>query len=279
MIRTAIAFLLVGALLAVEYDPKPDQLVLYKWTTTQSAQWKSAGDDLRYDTSIVWDLGLRCVAVDGVRMTLAATFIKVHATHRGPGTEIVVDSASGAGVDDALLGHLIVLVGKTLTLDVERSSGRVASVGGAEEVIAAVNRRSPASVPGDPPPLDAQAKAAYGPDALARLWSQILVLPGGGNEAEVALPAPFSAGALKRTWSGLTWNVVQPEGKAPAFELSKDPSPVRGTVSKLSGTGTIAVAAGLPATASGKLTFSLAIEAMTQPVTTENEIGWTLEVR
>ncbi len=277
MSRPLVLCLLAMALAAVEYAPKVDQLALYTWTTTQSAQWKSAGDDLRYDTRIVWDLALRCAAVDGPRMTLAATFIKVAAQHRGPGTDISVDSASGAGADDALLGHLLVLVGRTLTLEVERATGRVTSVGGADEVIAEVNRRSPPAVPGDPPPLDAQARAAYGPEALARLWSQILVLPGG--EAQVALPAPFTAGTVTRTWSDLAWTMRQPAGAAPAFELGKDPSPVHGTVSQLSGSGSLALAAGLPGKASGSLSFTLAIDVMTQPVQTLNTVAWTLERR
>lgn len=277
MNRAALLALLATAVMAVEYAPKPDQLVLYQWTTTQSAAWASAGDDLRYDTRIVWDLAMRCAAIDGPRMTVAATFIKVVATHRGPGTDIRVDSASGAGGDDPLLGHLLVLAGRTLTLDVERATGRVISVGGAEEVLAAINTRAPAAVPGDPPPLAAQARATYGPEALARLWSQILALPGG--ETQVVLPPPFTAGTLTRTWKDLAWSVAQPEGPAAAFELSKDPAPVRGSIGKLSGSGSIALAAGMPGKASGKLSFALAIEAMTQPVTTANEIAWTLESR
>lgn len=213
-------------------------------------------------------------------MTLAATFIKVVATHQGPGTAIRVDSASGEGVDDPLLGHLIVLVGRTLTLDVERATGRVVSVSGADEVLAAINQRAPAPVPGDPPPLEAQAKAAYGPEALARLWSQILALPGG--ETQIALPAPFTAGTMVRTWKDLAWTVALPEGpeaQPPAFELAKDPSPVRGTVSKLSGLGVLSLSAGLPARAAGKLSFTLDLQAMTQPVTTVNEISWELRAQ
>jgi hypothetical protein len=277
MSRLTLLVLLSLALGAVEYDPKPDQMVLYRWETTQSAQWKSAGDDLRYTTGIAWDLAMRCVQTEGPRMTLVATFIKVVATHQGPGTEIRVDSASGEGADDPLLGHLIDLAGKTLTFEVERATGRVLTVSGADVVLAAINARAPAAVPGDPPPLEAQAKAAYGPEALARLWSQILALPAGGTE--VALPAPFTSGTMTRTWKDLVWTVALPEGKLPAFELAKDPAPVRGTVSKLSGTGFLSLSAGLPARAAGKLAFTLDINAMTQPVLTVNEINWTLNAQ
>ncbi len=279
MSRLAVILLcLLGlALGAVEYDPKPDQLVILGWKTTQKAEWKSAGDDLRYDTAIAWDLAMRCVRTEGPRMLLAATFIKVVATHKGPGTQIRVDSASGEGADDPLLGHLLVLVGKVLTLDVERATGRVVAVAGAEEVLAAINLRAPATIPGDPPPLEAQAKAAYGPEALARLWSQVLALPGG--ETQIALPAPFTSGTMTRTWRDLAWTVALPEGGRPVFELAKDPSPVRGTVAKLEGAGSIALSAGLPAKAAGRLAFTLDIQAMTQPVTTINEIAWILEAK
>ncbi len=276
--RTTFLCLLGALLLGLEYDPKPDgDPLLCTWTTMQAAQWRSAGDDLRYDTSIVWNLGLRCTAVTGPRMTLAATFIKVVATHTGPGTDIRIDSASGVGAGDPLLGHLLALVGRTLTLDVERASGRVAGVTGGDAVIAAINLAAPSAVPGDPPPMDAQARAAYAPEALARLWSQVLALP--GDDGQIALPAPFTSGTMTRTWQGQVWTVSLPDGKPPAFELAKDPSPVVGTIAKLSGGGTIALAGGMPASASGKLSFTLAIDAMTQPVTTVNEVAWTLEAR
>lgn len=262
------------ALAAAEYDPKPDALRLYAWTTKQEVNWKSAGDELRYSTEIVWRLALRCAAVDGPRMTLKATFVSVRATHRGPGTDIALDSSTGAGVDDPLLGHLIALVGNVLSLDVERATGRVLAVQGGEAVIAAINARAPAAVVGDPPPLDAQARAAYGAEPLARLWSQILALP--GPEAEVPLPAPFTAGGMRRAWKDQAWSVSLPAGAAPVFELSKDPQPVRGTVRTLGGGGTIDLAGGLPASASGRLEFTLAFEALTQPVETVNTVRWEL---
>lgn len=273
--RCLALLLLVLVAAAADYDPKPDTLRLYTWNTTQTAQWKSAGDDLRYATDITWKLALRCAALDGPRMTLNATFVSVHATHRGPGTDITVDSATGAGSDDPLLGHLVALAGATLSLDVERATGRVSAVRGGEAIIAAINTRAPPAVVGDPPPLDAQAQAAYGPEALTRLWSQILALP--GSEAAVALPAPFTAGTMQRTWKDQAWTVALPGGAAPAFELSKDPQPVRGTVRKLSGGGSIELDGGLPAKASGKLEFTLAIEAQTQPVETVNVLSWSLD--
>lgn len=273
--RLLALLVLAVALAAVEYAPQQDAVRLYKWTTTQTAQWKSAGDDLRYDSEITWQMALRCAALDGPRMTLNATFVSVHATHRGPGTDITVDSASGAGSDDPLLGHLVALVGATLSMDVERATGHVVAVRGGEAVIAAINRRAPPAVVGDPPPLDAQAQAAYGAEALARLWSQILALP--GPDAAVALPAPFTAGTMQRAWKDSVWTVSLPAGPAPAFELSKDPQPVRGTVRRLSGGGSIELDAGLPAKAAGKLEFTLAIEAQTQPVETVNVLSWTLD--
>jgi hypothetical protein len=272
--RLALLALAPVALAAAEYDPKPDTLRLYAWTTEQVAQWSSAGDELTYTTRIAWDLALRAAAAPDGGLALKATFIQVTATHEGPGAAIRVDSATGAGSDDPLLGHLLVLAGKTLTLSVERATGRVTAVSGADELLAAVNRRAPAAVPGDPPPLEAQAKALWGPEAIARQWGQILALP--AASPEIALPAPFTAGGLSRTWDGLAWSVAQPAGEPPAFTLSRDPLPVAGTLRDLAGRGSIALSEGLPASASGELAFSLAIDAMTQPLTTRNTLRWSL---
>jgi hypothetical protein len=273
--RMLALFFLAVVAMAAEYAPQLDAVRLYAWNTTQTAQWKSAGDELRYATDITWQLALRCAALDGPRLTLNATFISVHATHRGPGTDITIDSATGAGSDDPLLGHLVALAGATLSLDVERSTGHVVAVRGGEAIIAAINTRAPPAVVGDPPPLDAQAQAAFGPDALARLWSQILALP--GSDAAVVLPAPFTTGGMQRNWKDQAWTAALPAGTTPAFELSKDPQPVRGTLRKLTGGGSIELDAGLPSKAAGHLEFTLAIEAQTQPVETVNVLGWTLE--
>lgn len=268
-----VAVLLAACVLAAaEYDPQPDALRLYTWRTAQVAQWKSAGDALRYDSEIIWDMALRCAAVDGPRATLNATFVQVRASHRGPGTAITVDSATGAGADDPLLGHLLALVGETLSLDVERATGRVVAARGGEAIISAINKRAPPAVAGDPPPLDAQARAAFGAEAIARQWSQILALP--AAPAEVPLPAPFTGGSMRREWKDLAWTVAAPE--APAFELSKEPQPVRGTVRTLSGAGRIELAGGLPVLAEGRLEFTLAIDALTQPVETANVVIWSL---
>jgi hypothetical protein len=266
--------LLATALTALEYAPTVDQLRLYRWTTTQSTQWASAGDTLRYDTEIVWDLALRCAASTGQSLTLNATYVQVRATVRGPGTAITIDSTTGAGGDDPMLGHLLVLAGKTLVLTVDRSSGVVSAVGGAEAVIAATNQRAPAAVPGDPPPLDAQVRAIYGPEALARQWSQNLALP--GQSGAVPLPAPFTGGMMTRSWNGDAWTAAIDATAPPTFELSKDPAPVRGAITALSGGGSVVLQGGMPAKLTGKLDFTLAIEALTQPVETKNAVSWTL---
>jgi len=277
--RLALLLLLALVASASEYAPKPDQIQLYTWKVEQGAQWDSAGDKLRFDTVITWQLALHCTAVDGGRMRLAATFVKVVASHKGPGADVQVDSESGAGSDDPLLGHLIALAGKTLELDVDRATGAVATVSGGEAIIAAINRRAPAAIPGDPPPLDAAAQAAYGPDALARLWSQVLALPPAADGATpVTLPAPFAAGATaERIWKGQNWTLALPAGaQPPAFELAKDPTPVHGVVKNLVGSGNCALSKGLPDQASGKLSFTLVISALTQPVESVQTISWTL---
>lgn len=275
MKRIFALLLAVAIAAAAEYAPQVDQVRFYAWRTTQAVSWNSAGDALRFSSEITWKLALRCAAVEGGRMRLKATFITVTASHRGPGVEVSLDSATGAGGDDQLLGHLLALVGKTLDLEVDRATGAVASVTGGEALIAAINQRAPPAVPGDPPPLDAGARAAYGPEALARLWSQILALPGASST--VALPPPFAAGStIERTWKDLAWTVALPKDAAPAFELARDPTPVRGTVKGLSGSGTNSLAGGLPGRCEGRLAFTMVFDALTQAVDSQHELTWEL---
>jgi hypothetical protein len=273
MSRLFLLFL-ATALTALEYAPTVDQLRLYRWTTTLSTQWASAGDTLRYDTEIVWDLALRCAASEGQNLTLNLTYVQVRATVRGPGTAITVDSTTGAGGDDPVLGHLLALAGKTLVLTVDRSSGAVSAVGGAEALIAAINQRAPAAVPGDPAPLDAQGRAIYGPEALALQWSQNLALP--GQSGVVPLPAPFTGGTMTRSWNGDAWTAAIDATAPPTLELSKDPAPVRGAITALSGGGSVVLQGGMPAQISGKLEITLAMDVLTQPVETKNAVSWSL---
>ncbi|MEK7414889.1 MAG: hypothetical protein AAB263_16360 [Planctomycetota bacterium] len=276
--RLIASLIACAAMVAAEYAPTVDQTRLYTWTVDQSADWASAGDKLHFDTKITWGMALRCVAVTAQRVQLNATFVTLKATHTGPGVNVRIDGETGAGADDPLLGHLLALKGQTLVLDVDRSTGVVSSVNGGDEIIAEINKRAPASMPGDPPPLDASARLAYSSESLSRLWSQILALPVNDKKVAVPLPAPFVPGTTaERSWKGSEWTVaLASDAKAPAFEISKDPSGVRGVVKKLAGSGSMAISAGLPAKATGKLTFTLAMEALTQPVESQHELKWEL---
>lgn len=273
MTRAALVLLLAACLAALEYDPRPGQVAFYRWTTEQRAEWESAGDRLRYDTRIVWDLGLRCAAREGDAMTLALTFIRVVASHRGPATDIAVDSSRGTGADDPLLGHLHALAGQTLELVVARASGAVREVRGTEGLLAALHRRAPAAMPGDPPPLAAQAEALWGPAAWARLWSQVLALP--GPDTVEPLPAPFTAGALRRRWQGERWQVELAPGEA-AFQLAGDPTPAAGRIVALAGAGEVSLRDGLPGELRGRMSVQLEQSVLTQPVVSRHEIAWTL---
>jgi hypothetical protein len=52
---------------------------------------------------------------------------------------------------------------------------------------------------------------------------------------------------------------------------------VHGVVRDLSGNGTLELAQGLPLRATGNLEFTLAIDALTQPVESQHKIRWTLQ--
>lgn len=273
--RVALVCFLAACATALEYDPRPGQVVFYRWTTEQRTEWESAGDRLRYDTRIVWDLGLRCAARDEATMTLALTFIRVVASHRGPATDIAIDSSRGTGADDPLLGHLHALAGQTLELVVARASGAVREVRGTDELLAALHRRAPAAMPGDPPPLAAQAEAVWGPDAWARLWTRILALPGPATVEP--LPAPFTAGAVRRQWQGDSWQAELAPGEA-SFVLANDPTPAIGRISALTGSGEISLRDGMPGEMRGRLSVRLELSVLTQPVASRHDIAWALAV-
>jgi hypothetical protein len=270
-------FLVACALTAAEYDAPAGTTRLYTWSLRQSTAWQSADDHLRFDTEITWKLGLRSLGRDGAQpqqQRLNATIITVAATHRGPGADSRVASVDGTGADDPLLGHLLALAGHTLELWVEPATGTVTRVGGTEAIIAALAERAPAAVPGDPPPLDAANRAAFAPEALARIWSQALALP--GPSATVALPPPFAAdAAYARTWSGQAWTANLP--KPVAFVVASDPAPVRGTLTALDGSGTNVLAGGMPRQIQGNLTFTIDYVALTQPVSVQQAVEWRLE--
>ena len=268
------------ALAAAEdgYHFTTTQNLAYLSTVTQQVSWESAGDRLQYTSSMSWKFVLLPLAVTPERAELAVTITRVVASHQGPGSARRVDSllpADQDGHEDALLGHLLELKGATLTIIVDPRSGVVSEVRGGDDLVKRVNRRFPAAFPGDPPPLESAAQAAFGSAALARQWSQQLALPS-TDVQRVPLAQPLT-GELERRWTGSAFTLALPLGVDHlAGELIKDPTPVTARLTELAGNGLVELKQGIPHATSGDLRFLLTLNALTQPVVQHHQLTWSL---
>jgi len=276
-VRAFTLCLLVAALHAADgYAFKPGTARSYDYTFEQRVAWESANDRLEYRTRILWRFALRTVAVSDASATVNATYLRVTATHQGPAAEHAVDSALAAGPVDPVLGHLAAFEGVTLGLTIDQPTGRVTAVTGGEALIAAIDAKHPAAMPGDPPPLGAAARALYAPEALAAWWSQLLALPSAEPQS-VPLAAPL-VGNLTRTWTGTDYRLSLPEGQGELqLRLLGEPTPVTGVLREVVGTGSATLAEGMPGTASGSLAFTLGLTAMSQAVVQRHALSWRLQ--
>lgn len=246
---------------------------VYLYTVNQEVSWVSAGDTLRFTSEISWKLLLKARSVNGNQAELAATVVRVIARHDGPGSSHRFDSASAE--DDALLGHLKALEGAVLGVFVNNTTGRVTQVNGGEAIAAAIAARAPNRAdPTAPSPLAAAASTTYSPAALARQWDGLLALA--GPEAVIELAAPLT-GTATRTWDKDQWSLRLPAGALPMrVQLFKEPTPVQGTISAFSASGTTLCTAGWPGGSAGELRFTLELGALTQPVSQAHTLRWTL---
>lgn len=257
---------------------------LYVYSVKQTVAWESAGDQLSYTSTLTWKFALTVAEATAERAVLDATILRVQATHDGPGSRRQVDSGAKIGEDgseDPLLGHLLALNGTILRVVVAPDTGLVSEVSGGEAIIARINQRAPALTPGDTPPLDAAARAAFSNEALTRIWNQLLAVPS-ATPTRLPLGAPLH-GEVVRTWTGNTYAVAQPAGAGPLnAALVGDPTPVAVTLSDLKGGGTTnilptgAIGAGMPGNAKGDLSFVATFQALTQPVTQRHTLSWEL---
>jgi len=256
---------------------------LYAYSVKQTVAWTSAGDQLTYTSTLTWKFALTVAEATPARAVLDATILRVQATHDGPGSRRLVDSGAKDGQDgaeDPLLGHLLALNGTMLSVVVAPATGLVSEVRGGDAVIARINKRAPALTPGDTPPLDTAARAAFSSEALTRIWNQLLALP---SSAPMRVPlGPPLNGEVERTWQGSTYTVRLPVGtERLSTTLVGDPTPVSAVLSDLAGSGGTSITtsganAGLPGAGKGELTFSLTLQALTQPVVQRHTLLWEL---
>jgi hypothetical protein len=253
---------------------------LYAYSLKQTVSWNSAGDALTYQSTLLWKFLLTVVEATPERAVLEATILRVQATHDGPGSRRLIDSGIKGeqnGAEDPLLGHLLALNGAVLTLVMNPTTGQVSEVRGGEAIVAKINKRAPAIVPGDPPPLDAAAKAAFSGEALGRIWNQLLAQP---RDTPVKVPlGPPLNGEAERHWQGAQFTMLLPTGTNHLdATLVGDPTPVAVKLSALTGKGGVNVNLknGMPGGSKGELGFLLTFNALTQPVEQRHQIVWEL---
>ncbi len=253
---------------------------LYAYSLKQTVSWNSAGDALTYQSTLLWKFLLTVVEATPERAVLEATILRVQATHDGPASRRFVDSGIKGeqnGAEDPLLGHLLALNGAVLTLVVNPTTGQVSEVRGGEAIVAKINKLTPALIPGDPPPLDAAAKAAFSGEALGRIWNQLLAQP---RDVSVKVPlGPPLHGEVERQWQGAQFTLLLPTGTDHLdATLVSDPTPVAVKLSALTGKGGVNVNLknGMPGGSKGELGFLLTFNALTQPVGQQHLINWEL---
>ncbi len=254
---------------------------VYIYKVDQQTTLATAGEQLHYAATFAWKIVVGAVAADihPDHVRLGATIFAVSATFDGPGSHHAFDTSShdASALVDPLFAHLAALVDKPhFDIDCDPRTGAVSAVSGGETVAQTIAEHAPSPYgPGDPSPLLGLARAAYGSQALAKLWSNLLALPAAGDQS-VPLGGPV-VGALVRRWNGLRWTMALPAGVDHLqVQLGSGPLAVTGTLTELSGTGEIAPRAGMPSSAQGALSFTLNLAALTQPVTEQQRITWTM---
>lgn len=250
---------------------------IYAYSVKQTVAWASASEQLTYTFTLTWKFALTVAEATPERAVLDATILRVLATHEGAGSRRVVDSGAKAedGGDDPLLGHLLALNGAILSVVVAPATGQVSEVRGGDAIIARINKRVPAAIPGDPPPLDVAAKASFSSEALSRIWSQLLAQPSATPE-RVPLGPPLN-GEIERIWQDSTYTLRMPAGAEHLnATLVGDPTPVSVVLSELTGSGGTSIANGLPGAGKGELAFTVTFQALTQPVLQRHTLAWEL---
>jgi hypothetical protein len=249
----------------------------YTYELVQTTAFESAGDKLEYVTRLSWQVVFVATESAPERARLSLTFLHVAASMSGPGTKREIDSAAPTpdAQRDPLLGHLLELDGKHLELVLDPRTGVVSEVSGGDAIAEAIAKREPSKFgPGEPSPLEAQARAAFSSEALSRLWSQLLASPGGEQRIELAAPI---AGAVVRRWTGTTYALALPTGTDHLdVTVGREPLSIAGRATNLTGGGAVTPKDGVPGAAEGHLEFDLALTALTQPVTEHQRVVWKL---
>ncbi len=273
--------LAVSSLTAAEgYRFPTGKPILYRYDLDQEVAMSTAGDHLQFTSRISWIMSLEGLAQEATAGGLTPVRLAIQAVtaqHQAPGLTRFYDSATNTDSrgTDPLLSGLQALVGATLTLYLDPTTGRIPRVTGGERIAAAFARLHPNPAdPGAPSPLASAARTVYQDDALARLWTGILLLPSPDRQA-VPAGAPLT-GFLVRSWQGTTWTGALDPAKQ-QLTLDLPPMAVTGQIENCTAQGSLTLADGVPAQGQGTLGYSLALIAMTQPVNQQHRLTWRLQ--
>ncbi|TVR08098.1 MAG: hypothetical protein EA401_14370 [Planctomycetota bacterium] len=246
----------------------------YLAETVQEVSWRSAGDDLTYTTTLAMELSCYVDHVDGNEVLLVWRVLDLRVRHRGPDGEHFLDSASDTGLDDPLLGDLMIYHLLPLKTRIDRRNGAVLEFRGQEALIERLKQRHPAANPLAANPRAEAAQRAFDPLRMAALFHRYLVVPGTqdrfplGQGLDVELPLH---------WDDNAFEFTLPEDTAPpSITLHHDPTPVIVHLSALKGTGSSVLNNGVLERVHGSIDMTLSGSALTQPVDQKHAIQWQL---
>jgi hypothetical protein len=249
------------------------------YSLRQESLVTTAGDHVKYVTTVNWRFVVMPLAVTPEHAQVAVSVLHADATLDGPGSidHVDTDSDDSTMRQDPLFGHLYALRNARLVLEMDPRTGVVLDVSGGDAIAAAVAKDAPSGLgPGSPSPLEAAAKAAYAPQTLARLWTAMLARPG---QADYPLGPPLN-GMARRTWTGTDYTLaLAPGSEHLEATIGQAPVAVAAQVQTLAGTGSQGLGRDLVGTSAGTLHVVLAMTALTQGAGVEETVTWSLAVQ
>ena len=246
----------------------------YLAETVQEVSWDSAGDTLTYTTTLSMELSCYVDRVDGNEVLLVWRVLDLRARHRGPDGEHFLDSASETGLDDPLLGDLMIYHLLPLKTRVDRRSGLVLEFAGHEALIERLNKRHPAANPMAAAPRQDAAQRSFDPLRMASLFNRYLVVPGTQSSFPLGQGLDMD---IPLEWEDASFRFALPEdAEAPTIHLHHDPTPVQVRLSALEGKGQSVFSQGILEQVRGEIAMTLSGSALTQPVEQQHAIQWQM---
>ena len=266
-----------------ELSFKADRVDEYVYQTKQSTKQTINNDKLVINSEIAWVFSLRCKSSNEQNATLLLTIQAIKASVKGPAFEHSIASDDPeSSRDTPVIGHLLILNGKSLTLTYDYQTQRLSKLSGATEIHKAFEKiYKPHPITEEPDPRMAGIRAQYSNEALLRLWSEI-IRPAGTGTDEISLPAPLNL-TLKRKWASndkaetYAYLYKPTEGQTgPTIQLNPGSNPIEAKLQRLQGSGQIRVVDGTLLEATGSNSATMSMRALTQSINQTLEVNWQL---